>query len=118
VLQLTKLGKKIGFDVFILPDELSVFSSGAVKPVDDEAVGIVGVSCVLTNPPGGWETKDLGIPAQGVLLDYCGCSYHWHKEGIPTDINTSQLLQVLGFSEDISQEVRDEERGKATLQPR
>ncbi len=105
VLQLTKLGKKVGFDVSILPDDLSIFSSGAVKSVDDEAVGIVGVSCVLTNPSGGWETKDMGVPAQGVLLDYCGCRYHWHKEGIPTDINTGQLLQVLGFSRDISREV-------------
>jgi hypothetical protein len=30
----------------------------------------------------------------GVLLDYCGCRYHWHKAGIPTDINFDQLLQV------------------------
>jgi len=30
------------------------------------------------------------------LLDYCGCRYHWHKQGIPTDINLRQLLHVLG----------------------
>jgi hypothetical protein len=97
--QTTKLGEKHGFDVFIIPHELSVFSSGAVEPMDGEAVGIVGVSCPLTNASGGWETKDLGIPAQGVLLDYCGCPWHWHKEGFPTDINLRQLLAVIGFNE-------------------
>jgi hypothetical protein len=93
--QLARLGEKHGFGVLIMPHELSVFSSGAVQPVEDDAVGIVGVSCPLTNASGGWETKDLGIPAQGVLLDYCGCPWHWHKEGIPTDVNFNQVLRVL-----------------------
>ncbi len=94
--QLTKLGEKHGFEALIMPHELSVFSGGAVEPVQNGGVGIVGVSCVLTNPTGGWETKALGIPAQGVLLDYCGCIYHWHEQGFPTDINFDELLQVLG----------------------
>jgi hypothetical protein len=93
--QLTKFGEKYGFNVLIMPHELSVFSNGGVEPVASGAVGVVGVSCVLTNPPGGWETKDLGVPAQGVLLDYCGCRYHWHEQGIPTDINIAELLRVL-----------------------
>jgi hypothetical protein len=100
--QLTKLGEKHGFEVLLMPDELSIFSTGAVKPVEDDAVGIVGISCVLTNASGGWETKDLGIPTQGVLLDYCGCRYHWHKEGIPTDINVGQLLRVLDIGKNKS----------------
>ncbi len=93
--QLTKLGQKHGFEALIMPHELSIFSSGAVKPVENGAVGVIGVSCVLTNPSGGWETKAMDVPAQGVLLDYCGCRYHWHKEGFPTDININQLLRVL-----------------------
>jgi hypothetical protein len=118
VLQLTELGKRLGFEILILPDELSVFSSGTVKPVNGDTVGIVGVSCVLTNPSGGWETRDLGLPAQGVPLDYCGCRYHWHKEGIPTDISVDQLLRVLGISKSQPQEVQDGERVKAAVQPR
>ena len=78
-----------------MPHELSVFSNGTIRPDKDVAVGVVGVSCPLTNPTGGWETKALGIPAQGVLLDYCGCRYHWHRQGIPTDLNIGQLLRVL-----------------------
>jgi uncharacterized protein len=50
---------------------------------------------VLTNIQGGWDVRDLGIPAQGLLLDYCGCSYHWHEEGIPTDIDIHRLLEVV-----------------------
>lgn len=93
--QLTKLGEKHGFGVFMLPDELSAFSSETAPQVA-QTVGVVGVSCVLTNVTGGWRTRELGIPAQGVLLDYVGCPYHWHKDGIPTDINFKQILRVLG----------------------
>lgn len=95
--QLTQLGKKQGFTVLMIPHELNVFSNGN-SPLKQQAetVGIVGVSCPLTNVTGGWETKRLGIPAQGVLLDYCGCNWHWHlAEGIPTDINFKQLQKVI-----------------------
>jgi hypothetical protein len=39
----------------------------------------------------------LSIPAQGVLLDYMGCKYHWDEQGIPTDTNITKLLEVLGI---------------------
>jgi hypothetical protein len=94
--QVTKLGEKHGFEVVIMPHELSAFSGTKMQPMKNGAPGIVGVSCPLTNVTGGWETRDLGIPAQGVLLDYCGCVWHWHLEGgIPTDINFDQLLRVV-----------------------
>lgn len=94
--QLTKLGEKRGFDVFILPHELNVFSGGKVRPKENGAVGVIGVSCPLTNVTGGWETRDLGVPAQGLLLDYCGCPWHWAlDDGIVTDINFKQLLRVM-----------------------
>ena len=95
--QVTRLGEKHGFDVFILPDELSVVSDKETKTATDDRLGLVGISCPLTNITGGWETRRLGIPAQGVLLDYCGCPWHWHKDGIPTDININRLLRVLGI---------------------
>ncbi len=98
--QLTRLGEKHGFGVLMLPDELAVYSGATARPKGGDDVGIVGVSCVLTNCAGGWETRDLGVPAQGVPLDYCGCRYHWHKDGIPTDINFDHLLEVLGVKQD------------------
>ncbi len=107
--QLTKLGEKHGFGVLMLPDELAVYSGAAAHPGGDDDMGIVGVSCVLTNSSGGWETKGLGIAAQGVPLDYCGCRYHWHKDGIPTDINFDYLLEVLGVKQDEPSSVEVEE---------
>jgi hypothetical protein len=98
--QLTKLGEKHGFGVLMLPDELAVYSGATASPKGDDQVGIVGVSCVLTNCGGGWDSKSLGIPAQGVPLDYCGCRYHWHRDGIPTDINFDHLLEVMGVKQD------------------
>lgn len=95
--QLTKLGEKHGFSVLIMPHDLDVFSGNGQEPSSRGATGVVGVSCPLTNPAGGWEMKKVGTPAQGVLLDYCGCPWHWHEEGIATDINFKQVLKVLGI---------------------
>lgn len=94
--QISLLGKQQGFKVAIIPHELSVFSSGGIIAPAGQKIGIVGVSCPVTNVTGGWETKKLGIPAQGVLLDYCGCSWHWHENGISTDLNVNQLLETIG----------------------
>ena len=94
--EITRLGAKHGFGVFIIPDDLAFSKSGQARG----SLGVVGVSCVLTNYPGGWKTKRLGVPSQGVLLDYCGCKFHWHKPGFPTDINVGRLLAVLGFPPD------------------
>ncbi|MFH2039414.1 MAG: DUF116 domain-containing protein [Chloroflexota bacterium] len=93
--QLTRLGEKHGFQVFMIPDELKTFAAGDSNPSGKHSIGLVGVSCPLTNAAGGWEMMRLGVPAQGLLLDYCGCSYHWHKDGIPTDMNFQQLLRLL-----------------------
>ncbi len=41
------------------------------------------MSCTLTNLQGGWDVRDLGIPAQGLLLEYCGCTYHWSQKKGP-----------------------------------
>lgn len=89
--QVTKLGEKNGFGVFIIPDELKVFHSGE----NQKDIGVVGVSCVLTNWTGGWDAERLGFPAQGVLLDYVGCKYHWDKDGFPTDMDLKELLECL-----------------------
>jgi hypothetical protein len=66
----------------------------------DSSVGIIGASCPLTNVTGGWETRDLGVPAQGILLDYCGCPWHWDLgRGLSTDINFNQLLRLLDIKD-------------------
>jgi len=89
--QITKMGEKYGFDVFMVPDDMKVFASGGGQ------LGVVGISCALTNWNGGLETGSLNLPAQGVLLDYVGCKYHWDREGFPTDTNLKKLQAVLGI---------------------
>ena len=89
--QITKLGEKHGFSVTMIPDDVKVFDSGK----EAGSTGLVGVSCVLTNWNGGWDTGANGIPAQGLLLDYVGCNFHWDKEGIPTDTNLKKLQEIL-----------------------
>ncbi len=94
--QLTRLGQKRGFEVYLIPDELRELAAQSVG--GGPAVGVVGISCVLTNAPGGWEARALNLPAQGLLLDYCGCSYHWDDEGFPTDTNLHKLLELLDLA--------------------
>jgi hypothetical protein len=97
--QVTKLGEKHGFAVFMLPRELSALAPSRDTQQGMAGMGIVGVSCPLTNPQGGWKTRDMNLPAQGLLLDYCGCHWHWHLDGgIPTAINLKHLLRLLGIT--------------------
>jgi len=93
--QLTKLGEKHGFAVRMLPDELRVLSAGTTHGLGDAQAGVVGVACALTDIHGGWELRALGVPAQGLLLDYCGCPWHWHPAGIRTDTSFDELLRIL-----------------------
>lgn len=90
--QLAKMGKEQGFGVLIISHESSAFA----KRKEDEDIGIVGIACVSNLISGGFKAKDLGIPAQCVILDYCGCKNHWHKEGFPTEININQLKRIMG----------------------
>jgi hypothetical protein len=80
--------------VYVIPHS-SDFTKWLERWKDTREVGVVGVACVLNLFTGGYEMKDLNIPSQCVLLDYCGCQNHWHHEGIPTDIDQKQLLQTL-----------------------
>jgi hypothetical protein len=90
----TKLGEKLGFDVFIIPDELRGIGIEAKRGKD--SIGLVGVSCALTNWSGGWDAEEMGVPAQGLLLDYVGCRYHWDDKGISTDTNLGKLKEMVG----------------------
>jgi hypothetical protein len=91
--QLRKLGKNMPdnrkFDVYIIPhaSDLSLWSPKPGQPVRS----VVASACVTTLVEGGWELKRYNVPAQCVLLDYCGCKKHWHAEGFPTAFNLKEL---------------------------
>ncbi len=91
--QITKLGQQKGLAVYSIPDDqLSkvCVSSGQAG----SSIGVIGVSCALTNWGAGWEAERLGLPAQGILLDYVGCRKHWASRDIPTDVNLKQIETI------------------------
>lgn len=73
----------------------SSFSEILKKWENKPEYGLVGVACVLNLITGGYEMKNLGIASQCVFLDGCGCKKHWHKEGLPTDINRTRLKNLI-----------------------
>ncbi|HKJ28037.1 MAG TPA: DUF116 domain-containing protein [Anaerolineales bacterium] len=94
--QITKYGKKYDIPVYMIPDSFSPLSEGGGK-LGDKSLGVVGVSCPVTITGGGFEMRRAGILAQGVLLDHCGCSWHWDLGGgTVTEINFRQLIRTLG----------------------
>jgi hypothetical protein len=97
VFKLMQLGRKNGFAVHVLSHESSISKNRQQPEYLNSKTGVVGVACVLNLISGGWLLDSMGISAQCVLLDYCGCKNHWSREGIPTEINEAQLLQVLGL---------------------
>lgn len=93
--KLTVIGQEDGFKVMVVPHESSISSDSRKYTLFDENTGVIGVACVLNLISGGWLLKDMNIPAQCVLLDYCGCKKHWHHEGISTCINLNKLQEIL-----------------------
>ncbi len=98
--ELTDIGHKFGFEVYIISHESSAFSKSSKK--DRNELGIIGVACISNLIAGGWKSDSLGIPAQCVLLDSASCKSHWHDKGIPTNINLNQLLKLLGINNEKS----------------
>lgn len=97
VFSLVRLGKEKGFRVELVSHESSISANHGGYSWLNGDTGVVGVACVLNLVSGGWLLDDMDVPAQCVLLDYCGCKNHWHREGIPTEINMRQLSTILGI---------------------
>ena len=91
---LNMLGKQHGFNVFIVPHS-STFTQWLKRWENSTETGLIAVACLLNLVPGGYEMRELNIPAQCLLLDFCGCRKHWDAEGIPTEINENRLLELV-----------------------
>jgi hypothetical protein len=89
------MGIKNNFDVFILP-HASDLSRWASKP-GSPPKGVVGVACLTTLIGGGWELKRHGVPAQCVLLNYCGCKKHWDPKGISTELDMQEMKRIFNI---------------------
>ena len=91
--RLREMGKRRGFDVYIIPhaSDLSRWSPAPHRP----RTGVVAAACVTTLVEGGWELKRYDAPAQCVMLEYSGCRKHWHSTGVPTSLNMRELKRIL-----------------------
>lgn len=91
--RLRMMGEKYNFEVYIIPhaSDLSLWSPREGRPLR----GVIASACVTTLVEGGWELKRYDVPAQCVLLDYCGCIKHWHDVGIPTKFNLPEFKRIL-----------------------
>lgn len=86
-------GIENNFGVYIIPhaSDLSLWSTkeGEIRR------GVIASACVSNLVEGGWELKRYDVPAQCVLLDYCGCSKHWFDNDIQTELNIMELKRKL-----------------------
>ena len=98
---LSKHGETGGFEVYIVSHESSALSQSTEK--DRDELGIVGVACILNLISGGLKSENMGIPAQCVLLESCGCE-HWIEHHEPTDINKDQLFKLLDIGAELVKE--------------
>lgn len=91
--QLRKMGCQLNFEVYIIPhsSDLSQWQTDA----GDEKLGVIASACVTSLVEGGLELRRYGVPAQCVLLDYSGCSKHWHPVGVTTELNQKEMFRIL-----------------------
>jgi uncharacterized protein len=90
--QIRLLGEQNEYDVMIIPhsSDLSQWATKHGEPVQ----GVVASACLSVLVQGGWELKRYGVPAQCVVLDFCGCNKHWHETGLSTKVNIAKLQQL------------------------
>ncbi|MDQ2086107.1 DUF116 domain-containing protein [Herbivorax sp. ANBcel31] len=94
---LTKMGNQYGFKVLVIPHQSSLSNHNKRDIFLKEDTGVIGVACVLNLISGGWMLRERGVFPQCVLLNYCGCKKHWHKKGVPTNIDNNQLKKILSI---------------------
>lgn len=83
-----------GYSLNIVPHSSS-FSKWLKRWENSSECGLVAVACPLNIVVGGYQMRELNIPSQCLMLDYCGCSRHWGPESVPTAVNVERLLKLV-----------------------
>ena len=94
VYKLMEKGDLENFKVYIIPHSSS-FTKWLKKWNSEPDTGLIASACLLHLVPGGYEMRELNLKAQCILLDYSGCKNHWHKKGIPTQVNVEELNKII-----------------------
>lgn len=91
VSKLTALENEYKFKVYTIPHESLLFN---IYDEENNQAGVIGIACVLNLISGGWKALRLGFNPQCIILDYCGCSNHWMKKPLMTNINYNRLKEL------------------------
>ena len=94
--QITQKAARLNIPVVMIPDDSlkkTCVSSGQAG----SGLGVIGAACALRNWCAGWAANELGLNAQGIILDNAGCRKHWSKCGNSTDVNMDRLFSLLEF---------------------
>jgi len=59
-----------------------------------ESLGVVGIACVMMLANGMRTSREVGIPARGVLLNFCGCE-HWNDQPFASQVTIEWLKAIL-----------------------
>lgn len=97
VSEVSKLGDKNGYVVYMVGHSSSISSEGSDTSKMSQGMGIIGISCILNLVSGGWMLREQGVAAQCVLLNFSGCKNHWDDEGIVTNIFIKQLKERMNI---------------------
>ncbi len=71
------------------------FSKFFAKYTNSEDTAFIVAACALNLMSISFELKRLNINFQILPLDTSGCKKYWNNEGIPSNINTNQLIKLL-----------------------
>ncbi|MDH4156929.1 MAG: DUF116 domain-containing protein [candidate division Zixibacteria bacterium] len=58
------------------------------------SLSVVGIACVLMLAGGMRTAAEVGVPARGVPLNFCGCG-HWNDEPFASEFDMSRLESIL-----------------------
>jgi hypothetical protein len=58
------------------------------------SLGVIGIGCVLMLAEGMRTAAEAGVPARGVLLNFCGCE-HWNDEPFASEFAMDSLKAIL-----------------------
>lgn len=89
---ITELGERHGFSVHIILHASSF--TRWLKRWERSGTGLIATACLPNLVAGGYQMRELGLAAQCVPLDYCGCRRHWTARWVATDLNQERLLQI------------------------
>lgn|GEM_PF-565403 len=90
---LTETGARYGADAYFAEmgheRQLKAMRRGKYRDLS-----VVGVACIWMLAQGMRAAEGVGVPSQGVFLDYCGCE-HWCEEPFATAAAVERLDGIL-----------------------